>query len=224
MPTPVSVLVWTVVGVFVFTAAATCLSLIGLIKFRYPEQQRRLFQALILEVVVFGVGAVGGIYVDPTPKGPASEEARSGRGREAGEEPGRDHMLKEPGPALPSGSSSDVRGAEVEAVEIPDRPNRELVGPIASFHGIEVGQQILVRAKQPDTTVDFPLYDSKPQLFGRFGKQVGVLPGGTQMLVLDKHVTPLRGFKWLRVQVDDGRSGWYSWENVRSQTYEVKHN
>jgi len=47
---------WALVGAFVFTLLVTCLSLVGWIQFKYPEQQRRLFSALIIEIVL----AVGG--------------------------------------------------------------------------------------------------------------------------------------------------------------------
>lgn len=51
---------WTLVGGFVFTVVVTLLSLVGVVKFADPRQQRALFGALVLELIV-GVGgqAVG---------------------------------------------------------------------------------------------------------------------------------------------------------------------
>lgn len=46
---------YTILGVFVFTAIVTCLSLIGIIKFANPNQQKALFTALILEVAIGAV-------------------------------------------------------------------------------------------------------------------------------------------------------------------------
>ncbi|MCI0631228.1 MAG: hypothetical protein L0Y44_11315 [Phycisphaerales bacterium] len=47
---------WTLVCAFVFTVIVTCLSLVGWAKFTDPKQQRKLFQVLVVEIVV-GVGA-----------------------------------------------------------------------------------------------------------------------------------------------------------------------
>jgi len=59
---------WTIVGAFLFTTVITCLSLIGWVKFADAKQQRKLFSALIIEVVVAAGGkAVGGVQLDPSP-------------------------------------------------------------------------------------------------------------------------------------------------------------
>lgn len=57
---------WTLVGGFVFTVFVTCLSLVGWIKFADPQQQKKLFQILIVELVI-GLGAkfLGGVTFDP---------------------------------------------------------------------------------------------------------------------------------------------------------------
>lgn len=51
---------WTLVGGFVFTVVVTLLSLVGVVKFADPGQQRALFKVLVVELIV-GVGgkAVG---------------------------------------------------------------------------------------------------------------------------------------------------------------------
>jgi tetratricopeptide (TPR) repeat protein len=46
------VVAWTLVGVFGFTAIATALSLVGVVKFADKKQQRTLFATLIVELVV----------------------------------------------------------------------------------------------------------------------------------------------------------------------------
>jgi hypothetical protein len=58
---------YTLLGALVFTVVITCLSLVGIVRFANQEQQRRLFAALILELVV---GCVGFFFnflkLDPT--------------------------------------------------------------------------------------------------------------------------------------------------------------
>ncbi|MDB5471888.1 MAG: hypothetical protein JWR84_3448 [Caulobacter sp.] len=51
------IIAYTLVGAFVFTVIVTCGSLIGLIKFSDPDQQKKLFTVLVVEVVVICVGA-----------------------------------------------------------------------------------------------------------------------------------------------------------------------
>ncbi len=46
---------YTVVGVFVFTAFVTCLSLTGMVKLVDRKQQQKLFRILIVEIVVLSV-------------------------------------------------------------------------------------------------------------------------------------------------------------------------
>lgn len=47
---------YTLVGAFIFTVAATCLSLVGWIKFANAGQQSKLFGVLIVELVTIGLG------------------------------------------------------------------------------------------------------------------------------------------------------------------------
>jgi chromosome segregation ATPase len=57
---------YTLTGAFVFTVIITCLSLIGIVKFADPAQQRRLFGVLVVELVVGCVGIYFGfLNVDP---------------------------------------------------------------------------------------------------------------------------------------------------------------
>jgi hypothetical protein len=59
---------WTLVGAFVFTVAMTCLSLVGWIKFAEKKQQQRLFQIVIVELVVgAGAGLSGFARYNPAP-------------------------------------------------------------------------------------------------------------------------------------------------------------
>lgn len=59
---------WTIVGAFVFTTMITCLSLVGWLAFKVAAQQKKLFQALIVEVVVLaGASVLGGVRLDPRP-------------------------------------------------------------------------------------------------------------------------------------------------------------
>lgn len=75
---------WTLVGAFAFTVAVTCFSLVGWVRFADPAQQKRLFQVLVVEVVV-AVGArfAGAARFDPAPveksirKAGANEELRA---------------------------------------------------------------------------------------------------------------------------------------------------
>ena len=48
---------YTLLGAFIFTVVATCLSLVGLVKFAKPSQQSKLFAILIVELVTICVGA-----------------------------------------------------------------------------------------------------------------------------------------------------------------------
>ena len=71
---------WTVVGGFVFTTAATLLSMVGWLKFADPKQQKLLFKTLVAEVIVgAGASALGGIRLDPDV---AREESRTEGGNE----------------------------------------------------------------------------------------------------------------------------------------------
>ena len=57
---------YTLVGAFVFTVVVTCLSLVGLVKFAIENQQKRLFQILIVELVIICVTFFAGfIEFDP---------------------------------------------------------------------------------------------------------------------------------------------------------------
>lgn len=53
------ILAYSLAATFVFTAAVTCLSMIGWVKFTDPEQQKFLFKTLIIELVVVVVGFFG---------------------------------------------------------------------------------------------------------------------------------------------------------------------
>jgi uncharacterized protein YcbK (DUF882 family) len=50
------VIAYTLVGAFIFTVVATCLSMIGVIKFVNPRQQRKLFAVLVVELVTICLG------------------------------------------------------------------------------------------------------------------------------------------------------------------------
>lgn len=52
---------YTILGAFIFTVLATCLSLVGIVKFRDKAQQKKLFYVLIVEIVTIGVGFFGDI-------------------------------------------------------------------------------------------------------------------------------------------------------------------
>jgi len=57
---------WTLVGAFIFTVIVTLLSLIGWMRFADPEQQKVLFGALVVELVLgFAAGLVGVARYDP---------------------------------------------------------------------------------------------------------------------------------------------------------------
>lgn len=66
---------YTLVGAFIFTVIITCLSLVGLVKFAEKKQQQRLFQTLILELVVITVTFFGG-YLQFNP-GKVEKEIRA---------------------------------------------------------------------------------------------------------------------------------------------------
>ena len=54
------IIAYTLTGAFVFTVIITCGSLVGWVKFADPKQQKKLFGALIVEVVVICVGSFAG--------------------------------------------------------------------------------------------------------------------------------------------------------------------
>jgi hypothetical protein len=59
---------WTLVGAFVFTVIITCLSLLGWAHFVDKTQQRTLFTAVIIELVLaFGAQLVGVARFQPAP-------------------------------------------------------------------------------------------------------------------------------------------------------------
>ncbi|WP_377517031.1 hypothetical protein [Microbulbifer taiwanensis] len=53
---PLIVISWVIVAVFAFTSAASCLALVGIIQLPNPKQQQRLFQVLIVQIVVISLG------------------------------------------------------------------------------------------------------------------------------------------------------------------------
>jgi hypothetical protein len=52
---------WTLVGAFVFTVVITCLSLVGWMKFADKKQQSKLFQVLVVELVLGGAAKALGL-------------------------------------------------------------------------------------------------------------------------------------------------------------------
>ena len=61
---------WTLVGGFVFTVVLTLLSLPGWIRFADKKQQQKLFAAIVLELLVGGVGwGVDGLKFDASDVG-----------------------------------------------------------------------------------------------------------------------------------------------------------
>lgn len=56
------VIAWTIVGAFIFTVFITCFSLIGWISFKDPEQQKKLFAVLIIEIIVICLGIFKGYF------------------------------------------------------------------------------------------------------------------------------------------------------------------
>lgn len=55
------IMAYTLVGVFIFTAVVTSLSLVGWVKFADNKQQQALFKALIIEVVAVAVGFLANV-------------------------------------------------------------------------------------------------------------------------------------------------------------------
>ncbi len=64
------IIAYTIAGAFVFTVAVTCLSLVGWIRFANRKQQQRLFQLLVVEIVVICVGFFSG-FLQYNPSVPA---------------------------------------------------------------------------------------------------------------------------------------------------------
>ncbi len=61
---------WTLVGAFVFTVIITSLSLVGWVRFADKSQQKRLFHALVIEMVLgLGSGVTGASRFNPGPVG-----------------------------------------------------------------------------------------------------------------------------------------------------------
>jgi hypothetical protein len=87
---------------------------------------------------------------------------------------------------------------------------------IRLWSDIEEGKRYSIQGKL-GTNISFKLYATKPTTFGSFGDKIGVIEDGELFTVEEKDVT-LRGYKWLQVKLVDGeKSGWYSWENIRSE-------
>ena len=61
------IVAWTLVGTFVFSVVITCLSLVGLLKFKDRAQQNKLFYVLIVQLVIGCVGFFKGV-LQPNPK------------------------------------------------------------------------------------------------------------------------------------------------------------
>ncbi len=60
---------YTLLGAFIFTVVATCLSLIGIVKFVYPKQQNKLFGVLIVELIVICLGVFSN-FLNLNPRSP----------------------------------------------------------------------------------------------------------------------------------------------------------
>lgn len=97
-----------------------------------------------------------------------------------------------------------------------NKPKSEEKQIISLWGNIEVDKRYSIQGKL-GTNISFKLYDSKPSTFGKLGEQIDLIEDGEVFVVEDKDVT-FRGFKWLKVKlVDSDKSGWYSWENIRSE-------
>lgn len=58
---------WTIVGAFVFTVTMTCGSMVGWVRFADRNQQRKLFSAVIVEIVLaVGTSATNVARFDPS--------------------------------------------------------------------------------------------------------------------------------------------------------------
>jgi hypothetical protein len=107
---------WTLVGGFVFTMLVTCLSLVGVVRFADPKQQRMLFKALVLQLVVGVGGKVAGAWrFDARDVG--AEVHAEGK-VEGGAEVGAAWIASLPTAEAAESSRADVLEA-VEALELP---------------------------------------------------------------------------------------------------------
>jgi hypothetical protein len=104
---------WTLVGAFVFTVIITCLSLVGWVQFADKKQQRALFTAVIIELVlVFGAQLVGVARYQPEP---VRKSLKAEGGLEAV------GQLLTPAPGVPPVTKSQLQGI-VDRIEVEPTP------------------------------------------------------------------------------------------------------
>ena len=110
---------------------------------------------------------------------------------------------------------------ETEPIETGDN---DLLKPI-SYTQISEDKLIDVEPKSEANSVKLVLYDNRPSgLFGRFGNKVGELPLPYRMKVVEKYETPVRNYKWLKVEYEHNgglERAWFSWGNTKTYTYSV---
>lgn len=219
---PLIVISWVVVAVFAFTSAASCLALVGIIQLPNPKQQQRLFQVLIVQIVVISLGLF-------------SDKMRLNESQSEGPE-SRPQLLAQGTPttavdAMPVSNTKAVRSSEQAGDETPieekpqDEPAQTLSAPV-DFSEINISDTILLKSRVPGENFAFKVYNDHPSgLLGSFGKEIGEILSAQELKVLGKHVTPVRSYPWLQVEYRSGNGekvGWFSWENVKTQSYRVE--
>jgi hypothetical protein len=119
------VIAYTLLGAFIFTVIITCLSLIGIVKFANPGQQRKLFAVLIVELVVICVGVFAD-FLQFSPK-----EVRS----ETNEIVAQALEVSETSAEINKSRSADVPppAAEVQAAQVPaTTPEQTLIDDLVA--------------------------------------------------------------------------------------------
>jgi len=107
---------WPLVGAFVFTVVVTCLSLVGWVRFMDPGQQKKLFQVVVVELLVGAGGlASGALRLDP---GAVGSEVWSD-GRLAGAAEAVDRMVGECAVDRVADPAREAAVRAVEEVELP---------------------------------------------------------------------------------------------------------
>jgi hypothetical protein len=127
---------YTLVGALVFTVVATCLSLVGWVKFEHAAQQKKLFAVLIVELVGGSVSwFTGALRLDGG--GVADEIAESGE--RSGEERERQRIL---GAALPQLATLDPGQFQGYLQALHVDPASERGREAVALHG-EIRTQVL---------------------------------------------------------------------------------
>jgi len=219
---PLIVISWVVVAVFAFTSAASCLALVGIIQIPNPKQQQRLFQVLIVQVVVISLG----LFSDKMRLNEAPPEDPEIRQELLARGPASTAVDAVPASSMKVAQTSELNGDAAPFEEVQPEEPAQILSTAVDFGRIDISDTILLKSRVSGENVAFKVYDDHPGgLLGSFGKEIGEILNAQELKVLGKYVTPVKKYPWLQVKyqsVDGEKIGWFSWENVKTQTYKIE--